>query len=373
MTKVQSTIFGPDLKKILFIVHHRKDRSPGQRYRFEQYFPFLEENGVECHLANIISEKDDKILYSNGNYLKKAGIALNAYKIRWSNLSEITDYDLVIIYREAILTRSIYFEKKIARKGIPMVFDFDDAIWVKDVSEGNKSISFLKNERKIEKILPLCTHVTTGNEYLKQYALKYNQNVTVFPSTIDTNKYKNIPQEETDVVTIGWVGSHTTVKHFEEVIPVLLRIKEKYGEKVNFKVIGDPDFKHEELGIEGIPWDNDNEVELFNLLDIGIMPLPDNEWTKGKCGMKGLLYMSVETPAIMSAVGMNTEIVDHGKNGFLASSDEDWFEILSQLIENKELRTQIGKEGRKVVEDRYSLKSQQEKYLALYLSLMKDK
>lgn len=359
------------MKKILFIVHHRKDRSPGQRYRFEQYFDFFEENGMECHLANIISEEDDAILYGKGNYFKKAKIALKAYQIRRDNLANLSDFDLVVVYREAILTRSTFFERQFAKKGIPMVFDFDDAIWVKDVSAGNKSLSFLKNENKIEKILPLCTHVTTGNKYLREYALKYNKNVTIFPSTIDTNKYKKLPRKKDDVVTIGWVGSHTTVKHFEEVVPVLLRLKEKYGDKVNFKVIGDPTYSHAELGIEGLPWDNEKEVELFNLLDIGVMPLPDNEWTKGKCGMKGLLYMSVETPAIMSAVGMNIDIIDHEKDGFLANTEEEWYNTLCRLVEDEELRLQIGKKGRQVIEERYSLKSQQEKYLALYSSLMK--
>lgn len=359
------------LKKILFIAHHRKDRSPGQRYRFEQYFPFLAEQGIECHLANIISEKDDSVLYSGGNYLKKARLALRAYKVRWENLHNVNDFDLVVIYREAILTRSIFFEKKLSKKKVPIVFDYDDAIWVKDVSEGNKSLSFLKNEKKIDKILPLCSHITTGNDYLKEYALKFNQNVTVFPSTIDTNKYRKLPKKENEAVTIGWVGSHTTVKHFEEIVPVLVQLKAKFKEKIRFEVIGDPEYKNSELGIVGQPWDNSKEVELFNHLDIGIMPLPDNEWTKGKCGMKGLLYMSVETPAVMSKVGMNAEIIDEGINGFLVENHEEWLVKLSRLVESKELREAIGRKGRETVEKFYSLKSQQEKYLQLYLSLMK--
>ncbi len=359
------------LKKILFIVHHRKDRSPGQRYRFEQYFDYLEKNGVECHLANIISEEDDQVLYSHGNYLKKGMIALNAYKKRWSDLKNVKDFDLIVLYREAILTRSTVFERKFAKSGVPMVFDFDDAIWVKDVSAGNQSVSFLKNANKIQKILPLCAHITAGNQYLKEFALKYNPNVTVFPSTIDTDKYMELERQETGQVIIGWVGSHTTVKHFEQSIPVLKRLKQKYGDKVSFTLIGDPNYKNDELGIVGVPWSNEREVELFNKLDVGIMPLPDNEWTRGKCGMKGLLYMSVGKPAVMSAVGMNTEIVEEGVNGFLPIGEEEWFKVLSSLVEDDELRKKVGANGRTTVEERYSLKSQQERLLKLYLSLMK--
>lgn len=154
------------MKKILFIAHHRIDRAPGQRYRFEQYFSYLEENGVVCDLKNIISEADDKILYSHGNYLKKALIGLKSLRKRKGDLKSISQYDLVVVFREAILTSSIFFEKRLVKSGVPVLFDFDDAIWVKDVSKGNQRLSFLKNPDKIKKILPLVSHVSAGNSYL---------------------------------------------------------------------------------------------------------------------------------------------------------------------------------------------------------------
>lgn len=359
------------MKKILFIAHHRLGRAPGQRYRFEQYFSYLEQNNVVCDLKNIISEEDDKILYSHGNYIKKAAIGLKSLRKRKSDLKTISQYDLVVVFREAILTSSIFFEKGLAKSGVPILFDFDDAIWVKDVSEGNQRLSFLKNPDKIKKILPLVSHVSAGNSYLKEFALKYNKNVTIIPSTIDTDKYKEIEKAKEDLVTIGWVGSHTTIKHFETLVPVLIKLKEKYKGKIEFKVIGDPLYHNEILDITGISWSNEKEVENFNSLDIGVMPLPDDEWTKGKCGMKGLLYMSVSKPAVMSSVGMNAEIIKNGVNGFLADSEKDWIEVLSKLIEDEGLRKKIGLAGRKTVEEGYSLNSQKERYLDLYLSLMK--
>jgi glycosyltransferase involved in cell wall biosynthesis len=358
------------LKKILFIAHHRLDRSPGQRYRFEQFFNYLNENGFHCHLSNILDHKDDKILYSKANYFKKFLIALSAYKKRNQNIKNINQYDLVVIYREAVLTRSIYFEKELAKTGIPIVFDFDDAIWVKDVSVGNKWLSFMKSANKIKKILPFCSHVTTGNNYLAEYALQYNNNVTVIPSTIDTNKY--IPYTNTNnVVTIGWVGSHTTVKHFELILNVYKDLKTKYGKAISFKVIGDPNYRNEDLDIIGEPWSNEREVELFNSIDIGVMPLVEDSWTKGKCGMKGLLYMSVGKPAVMSAVGMNTEIIEHGVNGFIPVGKKEWFDVLSLLIEDKGLRDIIGDRGRKTVEEKYSFEAYKNVYLELYRKLVK--
>jgi glycosyltransferase involved in cell wall biosynthesis len=360
-------------KKILFVAHHRLDRSPGQRYRFEQYFSYLNENGFSCELANIISEKDDQILYNSYNYLKKGFIALNAYRKRYLNYKSIKNYDLIVLYREAVLTRSIIFEKLFSDSGVPLVFDFDDAIWIKDISKSNKMLAFLKNENKIEKILPLCAHVTCGNEYLKEYASRYNSKVTIIPSTVNTDLY--VPMKlngSSEKVKIGWVGSHTTIKHFQKIINVYKRLKEKYKDNISFKVIGDANYKNDELEIVGEKWDNNKEVELFNSFDIGVMPLPKDEWTEGKCGMKGLLYMSTGKPAVVSSVGANNSIIEHGENGFLCSGEDHWFNTLSLLIDDADLRNVIGMKGRKTIEDKYSTISQRDKYLNLYLSLINN-
>ena len=139
------------MKKILFLAHHRLDRSPGQRYRFEQVFDYLESKGISCHLANIISEDDEKALYLSRSIFKKIVVGLKSYKRRFFHLFGVKAYDLIVIYREALPTRSTYFEKYIAKKNIPILFDFDDAIWVKDVSIVNQKISWFKDEKKIGK------------------------------------------------------------------------------------------------------------------------------------------------------------------------------------------------------------------------------
>ena len=360
------------MKKILFLAHHRIDRSPGQRYRFEQFFDYLETNGIQCYLANIINENDEKALYHSTNILKKIKVGVNSFVRRWKHLKNIDNFDLVVIYREVIPTKSTLFENYIAKKNIPMVYDFDDAIWVKDVSEVNKKISFLKDEKKIEKIIPICKHITCGNEYLAKYASKFNSNITIIPSTVDTDLYKPIAKKYKEgPVRIGWVGSHTTVKHFEMITDVYLKLKSKYENKIDFVLIGDENYQHRDLGIMGVRWDNEMEVELFNSFDIGIMPIPNNEWAKGKCGMKGLLYMSVGIPSVMSNVGMNKDIIEDGVNGFLPTDDEQWIEVLSKLIENKELRNKIGDKGRETVLEKYSKNVIKKTYLDLYTSLMK--
>jgi glycosyltransferase involved in cell wall biosynthesis len=205
---------------------------------------------------------------------------------------------------------------------------------------------------------------------LGEFAKTYNKNVSVIPSTIDCDKYVSQTNSNEKVV-IGWVGSHTTVKHFELVINVYLKLKVKYKDAIDFKVIGDPNYVNKKLGIVGEPWDNNKEVEHFNSIDIGVMPLEEDAWTKGKCGMKGLLYMSVGKPAVMSAVGMNTNIIENGVNGYTPIGEEQWFDVLSELIDNAELRDRIGKKGRDTVLERYSFEAQKYNLLNVYNSVLK--
>lgn len=357
------------LKRVLFIAHHRLDRAPGQRYRFEQYFDHFRENGIECVLSNLLDEEDDRNLYAPKNYWNKLKIAVKSYFKRRKDLKRVEDFDLVVIYREALLTRGTSFERRVAKKGVPMLFDFDDAIWVKDMSAGNKWLSFLKSSDKMDKVLPLCTHVTAGNEYLANFAKTHNKSVSIVPSTIDCKKY--VPMgRSSEKITIGWVGSHTTVKHFELVTKVYKNLIQKYGDKIEFKVIGDPLYRNKDLNLIGERWENEREVELFNSIDIGVMPLEEDNWTKGKCGMKGLLYMSVGKPAVMSAVGMNCDIIDHGVNGYVPKGEEEWFKVLSDLIESESLRNEIGAKARATVLKRFSVESQKDVLLRTYQKAM---
>lgn len=172
-----------------------------------------------------------------------------------------------------------------------------------------------------------------------------------------------------DFITIGWSGSVTTIKHFEFALPFLRRIIEKYGKRIRIKVIGDASYRNEEFNIEGIGWNRKDEVKELSSFDIGIMPLPDDEWANGKCGLKGLQYMALEIPTIMSPVGVNKEIIVNGENGFLAQETEEWVEKLSLLIDSEILRKSMGSKARQTVIDRYSVLSQQENYLRYFNQL----
>lgn len=358
-------------KKILFLVAHRPGRSPGQRFRFEQYLGFLQENGFSCHVSFLLNEKDDKIFYARGKYLAKLILLLKSIRMRLSDLKQARKYDLVFLYREAHMLGFPYFEKQLKRMDIPMVVDFDDSIWLKDISDGNKNVSFLKKPSKTPHIIQMMKACIVGNQYLHDYAKQYCEKVFIIPTTIDTSVFKpsGIEKLNEHTVCIGWTGSSTTIKHFSLAVPVLRKLKEKYGKKVCFRLISDTRYNGLLEDLEFVRWRKETEVEDLDKIDIGIMPLPDDPWSRGKCGFKGLQYMSLGKPAVMSPVGVNTEIIDHGENGFLANSQQEWEQILSNLIENEQLRRDIGRKGQETVQTFYSFNAMKQRYLEIFRQL----
>jgi len=358
------------MNKILFLANHRPDRAPGQRFRFEQYLDFLNKNGYECEVSPLLSEKDDKIFYSKGNWMSKLFILIKCFTIRLSDVVRANKFDVVFVFREAFFTGTTYFEKKLHKSSAKVVFDFDDSIWLSNVSSANKKVEWLKNYYKTSELIALSDLVFAGNNYLANYAAKYNSRVTIIPTTIDTDEYRR-KETSNNKICIGWSGSVTTIQHFKHAIPSLKKIKAKYGQEIDIKVIGDKNYQNKELDIHSIDWAKATELEELSTFDIGIMPLPDDEWANGKCGLKGLQYMALEIPTIMSPVGVNREIISDGNNGFLADSQDEWFEKISLLIESEELRIRVGKEGRKTVVDHYSVTSQKNSYLDAFNKLLK--
>ncbi|HXC04295.1 MAG TPA: glycosyltransferase family 4 protein [Bacteroidia bacterium] len=359
------------MPKILFIASHRPNRSPSQRFRYEQYTGFLQAHGFEFTSSPLISKKDDQWLYKPGNLVRKSFFLLKCYYLRWKDLKRIQEFDIIFIQREAFLTGSYYFERQYKKSGARIVFDFDDAIWHLNMSEANRKLGWLKNPDKTAKIIGFSDLVIAGNRYLEQYALRFNTRVIRIPTTIDTLKFLPVP-DKTDhqPLCIGWSGSLTTIRHFQDAIPFLKLLKEKYGNAICFKVIGDVQYSNQELSIQGIAWKAETEVEDLSGIDIGIMPLPDDEWAKGKCGLKGLSYMSLGIPTVMSPVGVNTEIIHDGVNGFLAGTTGEWVQKLSLLIESPTLRKNLGQAGRQTVEDQYSVESQKNNYLQALRNLI---
>ncbi|MBL4655747.1 MAG: glycosyltransferase family 4 protein [Bacteroidia bacterium] len=359
------------MKKVLFIAPHRPNRCPSQRFRFEQYLDYLLRNGYSYDFHYLLSKEDDHNFYSSSNYFKKSLIVMKSLLKRIKDVLNSSSYDIIFVQREAIMLGMSIFEFLFSNSRAKLIYDLDDSIWISDVSHANQNLSWLKKSSKTNSILKYSDMVFAGNKFLADYSSKYNNNVKIVPTTIDTNLYiKMNSYKANSKVCIGWSGSITTIRHFEWAVPILMKIKNKYMDNVYFKVIGDASYANYQLDVVGIPWQMENEINELSEIDIGIMPLPDDDWSKGKCGLKGLQYMALEIPTLMSPVGVNTEIINDGVNGFLPESELDWIEKISLLVENQQLRKVLGKNGRKTVIEKYSVNVWGEMYLHYFNELI---
>lgn len=357
--------------RLLAIVPSIYDTSPGQRYRIEQWEPLLRKSGVEIAYAPFESDELHALLYKSGNIVRKLSLVAEGIFRRISTLKSLKDYDVVYVFREAALLGPAFFERWIHRSGVPMVFDFDDAVFVSYRSPTNGYLSYLKFASKVKSICRMSAHVMAGNPYLAEYARAVNENVTIVPTTIDTDKYTM--RNKTDhsaIPTIGWTGSFSTVQHLDTLRPALQKLAQQA--KFRLRVIGTPTYKLEGLDVEAMPWRAATELQDLDAIDIGVMPLPDDAWSKGKCGLKALQFMALGIPTVCSPVGVNTDIIQNGENGFLAGSEDEWVEKLGQLLNSRELRERLGNAGRQTVEQNYSATVQAPRVLELLRSVVRE-
>ncbi|HEX6730533.1 MAG TPA: glycosyltransferase family 4 protein [Pyrinomonadaceae bacterium] len=343
--------------RLLTIVPSTYDTSPGQRFRIEQWEPLLKERGVEVTYQPFESEELNRLLYKPGKLGRKASLVAESFFRRFSVMRSVNDYDVVYVFREAALLGPPIFERWIHNSGVPMVFDFDDAVFVSYRSPSNGYLSYLKFASKTKTICRMAAQVMAGNRYLADYARRVNRCVTIVPTTIDTDKYKFTERKSANgPPTIGWTGSFSTVQHLDTLRPAL----EKLARQAEFRlrVIGTPAYEIDGIDVEAMSWQARTEIQDLRDIDIGIMPLPNDAWSKGKCGLKALQFMALGVPTVCSAVGVNTEIIQDGRNGFLAGSEDEWIDKLGRLLRSPELRDSLGRAGRETVEANYSAKVQ---------------
>jgi len=330
----------------------------GCRFRIAHYIPYLNANGFTVELSPLYDKAFFKLVHRPGHIPEKA-VNFTEFALRrlWS-FQSLHDYDVVFLYREIFPVGPPWVEQMLTRPGRPpMVFDFDDAIFLPSVSNANRVIEALKFPGKVATIIRGSAEVVAGNDYLAAYAKQFNPSVTVIPTTVDTTAFTPAVNKQPDArgLVLGWIGSPTTAEYLNPFARVLQRLKAG-GHQFVMRISG----SSEPVAIEGVtvdnlPWALDKEIDLFRTCDIGVYPLPDNEWSKGKCGFKAIEFMACGVPVVAARVGVNREIITDGVDGFLASSDDEWFEKLTRLIADPELRARLGAAGRRTIEERYSL------------------
>jgi glycosyltransferase involved in cell wall biosynthesis len=246
-----------------------------------------------------------------------------------------------------------------ARSGTPIVYDFDDAIYLPSTSGGgNPLMQLLRRPEKVGRLIELSAAVIAGIETLRDYAARINDRISIIPTPVDTDHFRPKPKpEDGGPIVIGWIGSPTTAPYLKMVEPALEELFRRYP-RLELRIVGG---SHRPPGLDRVSlrrWSLQTELRDLQHFDIGIMPMPDTEWTRGKCGFKTLQYMSVGLPSVSSPVGVTTEIVQDDLNGYLATGTEEWVEKLSRLVEDAALRRRIGQAGRQAIEEKYSVKAQ---------------
>ena len=326
--------------KILFLVQGLDVAA--SRYRVLQYLPYLKEYGVQATV----------LPFPKGFFGKR------------KLFKSVNRYDILFIQRKRFSVFWLKFIRKNARK---IVYDFDDSVMYRNSKatnpESNTLVKMFKN------IVNASDYVIAGNEYLKKNTAPYTNNVTTIPSPIDMSLYPQKKYPERSSITLGWIGATGSIHYLEKMKPAFEALGIKY-EDLKLKIICDTFFDCDNITVEKKLWSGQEEVADIQSLDIGLMPLMDDPWSHGKCGLKILQCLAAGVPVVCSPAGINREIVEDGVHGFWAKTEEEWVEKLEILINDHGLRRKMGIAGRERVIENYSLKANAPRMLKIFEQLM---
>lgn len=336
----------------ILLLSRYENLGASSRYRTYQYVPALRTGGHTVDVRALLSNNYIAQLYA-GRRRPVTEVAAS-YLRRIVHLLESRSYDLVWTEYEALPWVPYVVESFLRPAGIPFVLDMDDAVFHRyDLHRRGLVRRLLGN--KIGRVMRAAALVIAGNEYIAAYARKAGaRRVEILPTVVDLEMISPAQPHSNEKFMIGWIGTPMTDRYLKEAIDPLRAVCSDGSAQLVTVGAG-------HLTMEGVPhiargWDLNTEISEIQEFDVGIMPLVDSPWERGKCGHKLIKYMACSKPVVASAVGVNREIVEHGVNGFLASGTEEWIKALMTLKQDPELCRRMGDAGRKKVEERYSLK-----------------
>ncbi len=351
--------------KVLFLTRYPYEGA-SSRYRVYQYVPHLELLGVNCVTQGFMDAEMYQCYFTPGAIGRKAWLMLKAIAGRLKVLMRFRDYDIIYMQRELFPMAPPWCERYMRRRGAVLFFDYDDALFINKPSRFNPMASFLRSPGKTLELFGLAHCVVAGNDWLRDVAASHGARAVTLEVAEDTDRITmHSPHSNDESVTIGWLGSTSTVKYLGRIAPVLKRIADEYP-NVSFEIMGGGEFP-----MEGVPWKTsawslEGELDALSRFDIGLMPLPDEEWAKGKSGGKARTYMAAGVVPVCSAIGYNLELIHHGSTGYLCSDAQDWYATITTLINNPELRQKVAVRARADVVTRFSPASQAAKMRALF-------
>jgi glycosyltransferase involved in cell wall biosynthesis len=336
--------------------------SASTRYRIGQFVPALAARGVEVTIAPMLDGRAFDRLYRPGGLVRKGLDWFAAAGRRSAQIERARAFDAVFVLRDVWPLRLPPFEHRLLERTPRVVFDFDDAIFLPHVSDANKAFGFLKAHDKATWLTERARAVTPGNAFLARWAeARKAPDARVFevPTAVDTERWRPPTSRAARVdapVRLGWIGSHSTAPYLEALAPVIERLRARHP-GLRLSVIGATTTRFPVGMVDHVPWALEDEVSALSQVDIGLAPLPDTDWSRGKCGLKLIQYLALAIPAVASPVGVHPEMIEDGAQGFLAADDAAWERALGRLIEDAALRRTLGEAGRARVEERYSLRA----------------
>ena len=353
--------------KVLALIPSQKGYSPGQRGSVELWEKVLEPAGIHLDYAPFETQRLREVLHLAGRRGTKAVEMVRSYFGRLTILGKLEDYDAVFVYREAALLGPALLERLIARKK-PIVYQLDDPLFVPYRSPSNGLFSYLKFFGKVKQIVSMSKVVMVNSTPIRQFAEQHNRNVWQVPSVVDLDKFVYDERDQLrEPKCVGWSGSPTTVKNIKMIEGALRRISATGRCEIN--LIGSDDFGLTGVDHEAKRWSAENEVDDLRRIQIGLVPLPDdNPWNPYKFIMKTAQYMSLGLVPVGTPMASNTEVIRHGENGFLAETEDEWVDAVTTLLSDVELRRSMSRQAASDAAEHYSLQSNAEKIVAAFRS-----
>jgi glycosyltransferase involved in cell wall biosynthesis len=354
-----------DPRRILILCPYPFDTAPSQRLKYEQYIPYLESHGYHLSVYPFFSTTTYSILYQQGHVLRKVQGVLSGILRRLALLPQVARADGVYIHLHVCPIGPPWLEWITCRLARAVVYDIDDMVHLLPTSAANVRAGRLKSSARYFLLMRHARHVITCTPVLDRLVRQYNAETTDISSTINTTTYQPCNSFSNDKeLVLGWSGSHSTAPYLH----LLDRVLQQLAALVPFRllVMGPSSFSIPGVLVEVVPWSVQVELPTLRRMDIGLYPLPDDDWVQGKSGLKALQYMALGLPVVASAVGCNHRVVRHGLTGYLVREEEEWLNALRRLIANPNLRRRLGEAGRHLVDSTYSVRANRDRYLAIF-------
>lgn len=324
--------------KILCVVDH--GGAPSTRLRLRDCLPYYSRLGIEVTMISV---------------------RRSSLRERFRVLREARQHDVIVLFKTTGFSEREL--RRLQRANRRIIFDFDDAMMFRE--QKYERTLRVEDFEKFVRTMKRCAAAVAGNDFLGRFAEACGVKTTILPTAIDVGKYGLKNASNSTGRTIGWLGLSDGLPYVRRIQPALGRLSERFPD-LRLKIVSDKPLELDGVRIENEIWRAETEQQNLQSFDIGIMPLWDSVWTRGKCGYKILQYMGVGTAVVASPVGANKQIITAGENGFLAETEADWVTSVAALIENHDLRQDFGIRGRQLVERKYSLEEFANRYAGIF-------